>query len=404
MMRVLYFGTVCNLELYEELLEGCQDKPTVATIVFETALLDGLKKNGVDVEIHSFPMIPTFPKSNLLYWGRKKENLACGYKCEWLSTINIPIIKQLSRRLDAKRVLKNWIRENKDEGVIFTYSIPPFLVKDVIRFSRKNSIKTVAIIPDLLRDMYINSNPKSFVTKLKRMYLKPALKLQSEYNGYIYLTEAMSDIVAPRKPYMVMEGIANTINVESQDKTKKSFPRAIMYAGMLHEKYGIKNLLDAFENLQISDVELWLFGEGTAVEEIKKRAERNCKIRYWGRKERWEILKYEKRATLLINPRNVEDEFTKFSFPSKTIEYMLSGTPLITTKLEGIPDSYFEYLFVAEDNKVMTLTNAMRQALSLSMEELDDFGVCAKEYIVREKNAINQTRRIVDFIGGIGCP
>lgn len=400
-MKILYFGTVCNLEYYEKLLASCSEKPTVATIVFETAILEGFKKNGVEVEIHSFPMIPTFPKSKLLYWNEKEEKLDCGYKCKWLSTINLPGLKQLSRRLCARKIMKKWISENKNEGVIFTYSIPPFLVKDVVHFGRQHNIKTVAIIPDLLRDMYINSNPKSLITRMKQMYLKPALKLQGAYDGYIYLTEAMRNIVAPNKPYIVMEGIANVHNNELEKEVEKTHPRAIMYAGMLYEKYGVLNLVEAFSELEIEDVELWLFGEGNAVEEIQKMAKKNHKIRYWGRKDREDILKYEKMATLLINPRNAEDEFTKYSFPSKTIEYMLSGTPLVTTKLEGIPEAYFEYVFVAENNSVIALKNALLQALSLSTEELNRLGLCAKEYIIREKNSKAQMMKVLDFIGGI---
>ena len=52
-----------------------------------------------------------------------------------------------------------------------------------------------------------------------------------------------------------------------------------------------------------------------------------------------------KEAKLLINLRNPEDKYTKYSFPSKTFEYMVSGTPFFTTKLEGIPSEYYNYLY-----------------------------------------------------------
>lgn len=35
---------------------------------------------------------------------------------------------------------------------------------------------------------------------LKNVYLRPALRLQDRYDGYIYLTDAMHAVVAPDKP------------------------------------------------------------------------------------------------------------------------------------------------------------------------------------------------------------
>lgn len=396
-MKILYFGTVCDIKNYNNLMSKCRVRPSVATIVFETALLDGFKKNGVQMEIYSFPMIPTFPQSSLLHFGNNTEKLDCGYECKWLNTVNVSVLKQLSRRLSARKAIKRWIAENRDEGIIFTYSIPPFMVQDIIKLSKENCVKVFAIIPDLLRDMYINENAESLLTKLKNKYLSPALKLQGEYDGYIYLTEDMKSVVAPDKPYMVMEGIAEISGITHEADIKKASPRSIMYAGMLHEKYGIINLMDAFEKLNASDVELWLFGNGTAVDEIKCRAAVNPKIKYFGTVNREEILEYEKKASLLVNPRDTDEDFTRYSFPSKTIEYMLSGTPLMTTKLQGIPDEYFDYVFSAEDNSVDCLANALKKALAHSSDELNQIGLRAQKFIIENKNSKNQVKRIVEF-------
>lgn len=397
-MNILYFGTVCGLNNYNELLKNCRSKPSVSTIVFETALLDGFSKNGINAEIYSFPMIPTFPCFGKLHFGGKKESLPCGYEVTWLNTINIPFLKQASRRLDARKALRRWGKENKGKGIIFTYSIPPFLVKDIIRFGREYSLKTAAIIPDLLRDMYINENARSLFTKLKKKYLEPALRLQGEYDGYIYLTEAMRDVVAPHKPYIVMEGIASAVDFKKISLSEKAVPRAIMYAGMLHEKYGIINLLDAFEKLAEKDVELWLFGSGSAVREIKARAEHNSRIKYFGMAKHNEILEYERKATLLVNPRDPNEEFTAYSFPSKTIEYMLSGTPLLTTELKGIPREYFDYTFSAADNSPECLLTALESALSKTAAGLADAGKNAAEFIIKNKNSYIQAAKIKMFL------
>lgn len=396
-MKILYFGTVCELKTYEQRLNGCNSKPSVAPIVFEISLLDGFSKNGADIEIHSFPMIPTFPNSKLLHFGRLVEKLSCGYTCHWLNTINLPVLKQLSRKFDARKIMKRWLKEHRQDGMILTYSIPPFLVKDILKYAKKYGVKTVAIVTDLLRDMYINEQ-KPLIKKIKNLYLSPALHLQGDYDGYVYLTEAMCKVVAPQKPYVVMEGIADTSNIIPPDEREKSSPRAIMYAGMLYEKYGIINLLDSFELIKDRDVQLWLFGDGTAVPEIKRRAVTDNRIKYFGMVSHDKILEYERKAILLVNPRDADEDFTEYSFPSKTIEYMLSGTPVVTTRLKGIPQEYFDYVFPAESNRVSDLIKSLSNALTYSKADMNAFGVRAQRFIINNKNSVSQSARILAFL------
>ena len=282
--------------------------------------------------------------------------------------------------------------------MILSYSIPPFLVKDILRYAKLYKLKTVALIPDLLSNMYINHKKGFLLNTAQQLYLDKALKIQGDYDGYIYLTEAMRNVVAPQKPYIIMEGIADYNNVLPPDENIKSTPRAIMYAGGLYEKYGIINLLDAFECIEDRDVELWLFGEGTAVDEILKRANKDSRIKYYGRVTRDEVLSYEKKATLLVNPRSAKESFTKYSFPSKTIEYMVSGTPLLTTRLEGIPKEYFDYVFNIEDNDVRQIKEALIDILRLSDKELMTKGKNAQQFVIDNKSATSQVGRILNFL------
>lgn len=398
-MKILYFGTVCDLTKYENMLIGCNEKPSIATIVFETSLLSGFSENASEVDVYSFPMIPTFPHSKLLYWGNKKEKLSCGYECTWLKTINIPVIKQFTRKVDGQRYLKKWLKENhKEKCAVISYSIPPFLVRDITKYCKKYNVKCFAIVTDLLRDMYINAQDNKFITSLKNSYLSRAIQLQGCYDGYIYLTQEMNEVINPEKPYIVVEGIANENDVNRTSDEIKAYPPAIMYAGMLEEKFGILNLIDAFEEAELGDSELWLFGTGNAVDEILSRSKINPKIHFWGRKNRNEILEFEKKASLLVNPRNIYDEFTKYSFPSKTIEYMLSGTPVLTTRLKGIPQEYYQFLFSCENNDCTTLKKSLEYVMGLSENERCLMGKRARDFIVENKNKVIQSRRILDFI------
>ena len=110
------------------------------------------------------------------------------------------------------------------------------------------------------------------------------------------------------------------------------------------------------------------------------------------------MLEYEKKATLLVNVRDDKDEFTKYSFPSKVIEYMLSGTPMFMTRLSGIPEEYYSYTYWVEDNDVQTLRQALEQIAAKPAEELLAFGAVGQAFIKKEKNGRMQAGKILDFI------
>ena len=65
-MQILYFGTICDIENYENFIGHCKKKPSMAPIIFETSLLSGFKELGSDIDIYSFPMIPYFNQRGIL--------------------------------------------------------------------------------------------------------------------------------------------------------------------------------------------------------------------------------------------------------------------------------------------------------------------------------------------------
>lgn len=391
-MKILYFGTACDEQWYERCLRRCRRRPSVAAPTFERALLSGLAENGAQVEILAFPMIPSFPARTPLWFGGQKETV-CGYPCRPLRTLNIPVLKQLTRRADARRQMRAWMRENAADGILLTYSIPPFLANDMLRLAKRYGVKTVAIVGDLLRDMYINEK-SGVLSALKRAYLAPAMRVQGAFDGYIYLTQAMRDEVAPAKPYIVMEAIAPPLpQTRPQKKT-----RAILYAGMLHEKYGILRLLEAFDLLKAEDIEIWLCGDGTAAEEIRRRAAQDERIRLFGTLPRERVLQMERQAAILVDPRCAGERFTAYSFPSKIVEYMASGTPVVCGKLAGIPAEYFPYLTAAEDDTCAALAEKMAYLLALSDDERERIGARSRDFVLREKNPCRQAQRVLAFL------
>ena len=99
-----------------------------------------------------------------------------------------------------------------------------------------------------------------------------------------------------------------------------------------------------------------------------------------------------------MNPRPSKEEFTKYSFPSKNMEYMVSGTPALMTKLPGIPEEYWDYVYVLENESIDGMADKLVEILNLSQKELRKKGRLAKKYVLDEKSNKNQAQRVIKWL------
>ena len=77
---------------------------------------------------------------------------------------------------------------------------------------------------------------------------------------------------------------------------------------------------------------------------------------------------------------------------------MVSGTPLLTTKLPGMPKDYYPYIYMFEEETVDGYAEAIRATLSHSEEELKKMGQKAATFVLNNKNNISQGTRILQLL------
>ena len=114
-----------------------------------------------------------------------------------------------------------------------------------------------------------------------------------------------------------------------------------------------------------------------------------------------EAISMQREAFALINPRLPSVSLTRYSFPSKTIEYLMSGTPMIGYKLDGIPDEYYEHMFIPSDESVEKLQETITYVLNNDPRIMMKKAQKAQSFIYEYKTAIKQCGRIIDFLGNI---
>lgn len=398
---MIFLGILFSKEYEEEILKWSNTGLSNATNTFQLNLIDGLNKIST-VDIINVLPVGVFPfqyKKLLLMtkkWGEEnnKKNIQIG-------SINLPIIKQLIRYKKIKNEINLRIKKTDNVGTIVIYSTYLPFLKAVKKLNKNTNI--VLIVTDLPE--YYDLNKVNKIRQvLRKINNNMIYNCLSRVDSFVLLTEQMKiPLNVGNRPYVVIEGMVNVndldlntnYNINTHMITDK---KVILYTGTLHYQFGIRNLLKAFELIEDSEYELWICGSGEAENEIRELAHKDRRIKFYGYVTKTEVNKLQRQATILINPRQNEGEYTKYSFPSKTLEYMLSGKPVLMYKLDGIPNEYDEYLYYINDITIEGLKESIINICSKPKDELRKFGAKAQDFVIKEKNNIVQAKRIIDLI------
>ena len=309
---------------------------------------------------------------------------------------NITGIKQfVGDKAFVKQVIN--MCDNRDESIILMYSLQPAFLKAVKEIKRLNpQTKVCAIVADLPQ---FSAVTHGIISRLFHQFNCSQIYKNLKYiDGFVLLTKQMAKKMEIKVPYIVMEGIAPSRTSNGVIKKKNTEKRKILYTGSMNSQYGICVLLEAFSMIENPNIELHLCGLGNAEERVKEYANKDHRIIFYGKISRSEVLKLQSEVDVLVNPRQNNEEFTKYSFPSKNLEYLSSGVPLVAYKLDGIPDEYDEYINYVEDSSSKALAVKLQQICELDDETRAQIGQKAQKFVLENKNHIVQAQKILRFI------
>lgn len=385
MKKICYASCCCSKETYEKLWKNnMPSAPTQSVQKYHRLFAQGFAGNGYDVDMISFITVPRQKIQEFELGGKETT--------EELNYYYLPYSK------------KKYIRHFR--AIIDSYKLTRSILKTNGEFSLGDVLCTSVSLGCMLGTLKERKKFYAIVTDLPTMFAgyQRTLKYYIEQyiirkaSGYIVLTEDMNlAINKENKPYVVLEGHVDAKEGKKIPVTNKLTEKFIvMYAGNVAKKYGIAYLVEGFIKANIKDSELHLYGNGDYSTELIEISKKNPNVIYFGERLNTEIIEAEKNATLLVNPRPSKDEYTKYSFPSKNMEYMLSGTPLLTTILPGMPMEYLDYIFTLKEENAKGMAKRLLEISNMNVEDLKRKGELAREFVLREKTNLKQARKVIN--------
>ena len=404
-LSVLFISGYCNAQKDEWILSLRNSPGLDPSQRLFKAVIEGLRYHGCDVTCISALPIGTSNSSRELRYFKRSEETVDEIKFIY-PAFRIGRIKRLwDLYKNTKQEVKRWLQDTEGKKrVVICDSLLVMCTGISRKISQKHKVKVFAYVTDYPSMATNIKRRKVSFTKRILQYLfdKYADKDLKKYDGYILVAEGLKDLIKIKKqPYLIIEDI---ISIPKDILLKKEVDNdkfIIVYGGALCERFGINKLIDAISLIHNNKVRLYFYGSGESTNYINTISKRDARIKYCGLVSFDELQKIQRNASLLINPRPSDEIFAAYSFPSKTLSYMLTGTPVLSTKISGIPASYQPYLYWFDKEDVISMAKKIEEIMEIPPAELKAKGHKALEYVINEKNEVIQSFKLIKLIEGV---
>lgn len=404
--NVLFIGQFYPKGIIDRIVDDTRGKVGFSNHNFEMSLIRGFSDlKDVNLRVLTAPMVYSYPHNNRNAFVRKTNYVEGNYPVQSVGFCNIAVLNRFSACLALTRAIQKGIKAFGGDELTIVVNTPTFVLSSslfkALSKMKDKRVMTVLIVPDVPECMAEMSGKMTLKNRLVRLLNKSNARLSQRYDKYVYLTEAMNDFYhADPQNYIVMEGLIDESKITDlfipQDGSRSK--EIILYSGTLRRIFGVMSLINAFEKGNFKNTELWICGSGETADEISERARQNKNIKFFGLVDSGKARELQSQATILANPRSAEGRYTRYSFPSKTIEYLLAGRTVIMNRLPGVPAEYDSFLFYPDDESEEAWIRKLNEIFSMPNNERTDRNIAGRNFILSSKTATAQCSRIIKLI------
>ena len=403
MTNIVYLGKLFPQGLVKTVADDSRGKMGMSNHNFEMSILNGFsRQENARVKCVIAPGVFSFPHNNRRIFTHAEHYEHNGVEVRSVGFCNLVVINRIWLVVSLVCALVRCIKSfPRGESVNIVLNTPAYFYLLSVKIARAlvgRKTSLTVVIPDI----------PSMVTamdrqnRLKNLFVgfmdRASMQMTSHADGLVLLTEAMMDFVSRPIPHIVMEGIVDVESMSDGSGHSLSDNKAILYTGTLRRIFGVMNLVEAFGRVSNRDAELWICGSGDSEDAIKRAAALDPRIKFYGLVDSRKALELQRKAAILVNPRTSEGRYTRYSFPSKTMEYLLAGRSTVINRLPGIPDEYYDYVYTPADESVEALAATLSEVLEIPAAHRERRAADGRSFIVERKNSRVQVQRILSLI------
>jgi glycosyltransferase involved in cell wall biosynthesis len=369
--------------------------------MFQSHLLSGLEAAGIDLSlVLSVQPLPSYPRSPILIVRSSSGNLEAGTPVSYIPFLNVSPIKQVLVGLNTMCRLLSWGWKRRHASrVVYTYnlSVPPAAF--TLMAARLIRATVIASVNDINEPG--ETVPPGWPWKLDFWLHK---QLLPRFDGLVVVSGAIIDDFAPYAANIRIEGgvVPKMITFSGGvHNSRKPGRFTIGFAGGLDAANGVGEMLRAIALLQGSRFRFLLAGIGPMTEDVRRAAALDPRIEYRGFLSLEDVLSLYAEADVLVNMRLTKTMRTRYFFPSKLLEFLASGTPVISTSPGHVEEEFGEFVYLLKDETPEGLAESVPRAEQAGKDARREMGTRARAFIVANKTWAAQTERVAHFIRAI---
>lgn len=318
-MRIFYLSTALEEDDFALLNSKAIHKPNPAGQNFHNKLIQALAKFA---QVEAYSLIPSQEG-----WIHAKTFDPYGpLRVHYLESEQGKLSRYLFLgRHIAKTIQGNFPDIGKGDCIIYD-SLNLSLAKAAKALAKRTGAAQVAILTDA----------PSNISGAKHAYKTSCIRLSSDADGYFALTSGLVSLFNKKgKPSLVKMGIVDKIP-SCPSPLERPY---LYYGGALFVKDGTKALIDSYLCAR-PNIDLVIAGHGPYETILKEKCKLSKRVHFVGQLTKKEHYAYLKNAALLINPRIYSSRLDEVSVPSKVLEYLASGSPILSTPSTPIFEAY----------------------------------------------------------------
>lgn len=363
--------------------------------LWQRGLLGGLREAGVELDlVLGFPPFPAYPEGPLLVRPPSAPQSIPGLPPVALrGYLNLPLLKVLLIGARVAVALRRWARENVHRtrvALLYNLSVPPAWLLAPIASSL--GVHLAASLNDMWLPGTLALAPAGFERGIEFRLRRYALR---HLSAAIVVSDAIATDFVPGIPHVRVEGGVFPeqlrAGVTARDELR---PFTVGLAGTLEPYNGVREFLDAAEALAGAGMRFRIAGHGSLAAEVTRRAAACEAIDYVGALELRRMGEFYGSCDLLVNWRATRSLDLRYVFPSKILELLASGVPVLSTRMGGTLSGFGGHMWLSEDESADALVAGVRRAAEVGREQLRAMGEEAAAFMAKNFTWRHQGMRV----------
>lgn len=174
------------------------------------------------------------------------------------------------------------------------------------------------------------------------------------------------------------------------------FRNIIVFAGTINAENGADLLILFLKKNPDLKFELHFYGDGDRAADIAALTISDMRVKYFGRISDDLLQKRLRSADLLLNLRDPECISCDYAFPSKLINFMATGTPVLSNHFPGLDDSYAKLLYMVSTFETGEFSKKMTSLLHCGIDIT--VGIRARNFVEEQHQWGAIAAEIVTFV------